>query len=97
MKTHAKRRGTKQTPAARYQATKAAQVQSRIKLLDKVVEELAIVQPRIVVVIGEQALEELNDLGVPLGREQARLVREREHPFLEVGGRVAGSVAGAWP
>jgi uracil-DNA glycosylase family 4 len=35
----------------------------------RVLEELAIVQPRIVVVMGEQALEELNDLGVPLGRE----------------------------
>ena len=31
-------------------------------------DELAIVQPRIVVVMGEEALEELNDLGVPLGR-----------------------------
>jgi uracil-DNA glycosylase len=35
----------------------------------RVLDELAIVQPRIVVVIGEQALDELNDLGVPLGRE----------------------------
>jgi uracil-DNA glycosylase family 4 len=35
----------------------------------RVLDELAIVQPRIVVVIGEQALEELNELGVPLGRE----------------------------
>jgi uracil-DNA glycosylase len=35
----------------------------------RVLEELAIIQPRIVVVMGEQALEELNDLGVPLGRE----------------------------
>jgi uracil-DNA glycosylase family 4 len=35
----------------------------------RVLEELAIVQPRIVVVMGDQALEELNDLGVPLGRE----------------------------
>jgi len=34
----------------------------------RVLEELAIVQPRIVVVMGEEALEELNDLGVPLGR-----------------------------
>ena len=31
--------------------------------------ELAIVQPRIVVVMGEEALHELNDLDVPLGRE----------------------------
>jgi uracil-DNA glycosylase family 4 len=34
----------------------------------RVLEELAIVQPRIVVVMGEEALEELNMLGVPLGR-----------------------------
>jgi uracil-DNA glycosylase family 4 len=34
----------------------------------RVLEELAIVQPRIVVVMGEDALEELNSLGVPLGR-----------------------------
>jgi uracil-DNA glycosylase family 4 len=34
----------------------------------RVLEELAIVQPRIVVVMGEAALSELNDLGVPLGR-----------------------------
>ena len=37
----------------------------------RVLEELAIVQPRIVVVMGEPALEELNDLGVPLGRRLA--------------------------
>jgi uracil-DNA glycosylase len=35
----------------------------------RVLEELTIVAPRIVVVMGEQALAELNDLGVPLGRE----------------------------
>ena len=35
----------------------------------RVLEEIAIVQPRIVVVMGEEALEELNGLGVPLGRE----------------------------
>ena len=34
----------------------------------RVLEELAIVQPRIVVVMGEEARAELNDLGVPLGR-----------------------------
>ena len=33
----------------------------------RVLEELAIVQPRIVVVMGEQALGELNGLGVPIG------------------------------
>ena len=35
----------------------------------RVLTELAIVQPRIVVVMGEDALSELNELGVPLGRE----------------------------
>jgi uracil-DNA glycosylase len=35
----------------------------------RVLDELAIVQPRIVVVMGEEALEELNTLRVPLGRE----------------------------
>ena len=34
----------------------------------RVLEELAVVQPRIVVVMGEEARVELNDLGVPLGR-----------------------------
>ncbi len=34
----------------------------------RVLDELAIVQPRIVVVMGDEALEELNALGVPLGR-----------------------------
>jgi uracil-DNA glycosylase len=34
----------------------------------RVLEELAVVQPRMVVVMGEPALAELNDLGVPLGR-----------------------------
>jgi uracil-DNA glycosylase len=33
----------------------------------RVLEELAIVQPRIVVAMGAEALEELNGLGVPLG------------------------------
>jgi uracil-DNA glycosylase family 4 len=32
----------------------------------RVLDELAVVQPRIVVVMGEEALEELNGLGVPL-------------------------------
>ena len=35
----------------------------------RVLDELAIVQPRIVVVMGDYALMELNDLGVPLGRQ----------------------------
>jgi uracil-DNA glycosylase family 4 len=34
----------------------------------RVLEEFAIVQPRIVVAMGEEALGELNDLDVPLGR-----------------------------
>ncbi len=34
----------------------------------RVLEELAVVQPRIVVVMGEEARTELNELGVPLGR-----------------------------
>lgn len=34
----------------------------------RVLDELAIVQPRMVVVMGEPALEELNELGLPLGR-----------------------------
>jgi uracil-DNA glycosylase family 4 len=35
----------------------------------RVLEELAIVQPRMVVVMGEEALQELNDLGIPLAAE----------------------------
>ncbi len=35
----------------------------------RLVEELAIVQPKIVVIMGEDALNVLNDLGVPLSRE----------------------------
>ena len=38
----------------------------------RVLDELAIVQPRIVVVMGEEALVELNDLTVPLARELER-------------------------
>src|SRR4051812_23869128 len=34
----------------------------------RVLDEMAIVQPRIVVVMGEPALRELNELGLPLGR-----------------------------
>src|SRR5436309_6237448 len=36
--------------------------------IERIVEELAIVQPRIVVVMGERALETLNDVEVPLAR-----------------------------
>jgi uracil-DNA glycosylase family 4 len=35
----------------------------------RVLEELAIVQPRIVVVMGDEALDELNGLGVPIATE----------------------------
>jgi uracil-DNA glycosylase family 4 len=37
--------------------------------IERVVEEIAIVQPKIVVIMGEGALEVLNDLDVPLSRE----------------------------
>jgi uracil-DNA glycosylase family 4 len=37
----------------------------------RVLTELAIVQPRMVVVMGDEALVELNELAVPLGREVA--------------------------
>ncbi|MDX6584155.1 MAG: uracil-DNA glycosylase, partial [Solirubrobacterales bacterium] len=36
--------------------------------IERIVEEIAIVQPRIVVVMGEDALAVLNDLDVPLAR-----------------------------
>ena len=36
--------------------------------IERLVEELAIVQPRCVVVMGERALEAINDVGVPLAR-----------------------------
>jgi uracil-DNA glycosylase family 4 len=36
--------------------------------VERLLEELAIVQPKIVVVMGEDALEVVNDLDVPLGR-----------------------------
>jgi uracil-DNA glycosylase family 4 len=37
--------------------------------VERLVEELAIVAPKIVVVMGEDALVVVNDLGMPLGRE----------------------------
>jgi uracil-DNA glycosylase family 4 len=37
--------------------------------VERIVEELAIVQPRIVVVMGEPALRTLNEVGVPLAQE----------------------------
>jgi uracil-DNA glycosylase len=36
--------------------------------VERIVEEIAIVQPRMVVVMGERALETLNEVGVPLAR-----------------------------
>jgi uracil-DNA glycosylase family 4 len=36
--------------------------------IERIVEEIAIVQPRIVVVMGESALEALNDVDLPLSR-----------------------------
>jgi uracil-DNA glycosylase len=36
--------------------------------VERIVEEIQIVQPRIVVVMGEQALETLNEVEIPLGR-----------------------------
>jgi uracil-DNA glycosylase len=42
----------------------------------RVLDELALVQPRLVVVMGEEALEELNMLGVPLGSEVRALPGE---------------------
>ena len=37
--------------------------------VERIVEEIAIVQPRMIVVMGERALELLNEVGVPLARE----------------------------
>src|SRR5215216_7441457 len=42
----------------------------------RVLDELAVVQPRLVVVMGEEALEELNALGVPLASELRALPGE---------------------
>ena len=36
--------------------------------VERIVEEIAIVQPRCIVVMGERALETLNEVGVPLAR-----------------------------
>jgi uracil-DNA glycosylase len=42
-------------------------------------EELAIVSPKIVVVMGEEALAVVNDLGIPLGRELEPEPGELQH------------------
>jgi uracil-DNA glycosylase family 4 len=36
--------------------------------VERIVEEIAIVQPRCIVVMGERALETINDVGVPMAR-----------------------------
>ena len=45
----------------------------------RLVEELAIVAPRIVVVMGEEALAVVNELGVPLSRELLPTIGEVQH------------------
>jgi uracil-DNA glycosylase family 4 len=47
--------------------------------IGRLVEELAIVQPKIVVVMGEDALNVINDLGVPLSRELTASPGELQH------------------
>jgi uracil-DNA glycosylase len=47
--------------------------------INRLVEELAIVQPKIVVVMGEDALTVINDLGVPLSRELIPAPGELQH------------------
>ena len=49
---------------------------SALECRARVLVELAIVAPRIVVVMGESALEDLNDLGVPLARRLEPLAGE---------------------
>jgi uracil-DNA glycosylase family 4 len=51
----------------------------------RLVEELAIVQPKIVVVMGTEALAVLNDVGIPLAREVAETpgVLQRLTPSIE--------------
>jgi uracil-DNA glycosylase family 4 len=44
--------------------------------VERVVEEIAIVQPRCIVVMGERALETLNELGVALARELEPILGE---------------------
>jgi uracil-DNA glycosylase family 4 len=44
----------------------------------RVLDEIAIVQPRMIVVMGDEALEELNMLRVPLGREIEAKTGERQ-------------------
>ena len=54
--------------------------------LERIVEEIAIVQPRCIVVMGERSLETLNDVEVPLSRELEPKLGELQHltPTIEV-------------
>jgi uracil-DNA glycosylase family 4 len=45
----------------------------------RLIEELAIVQPKMVVVMGSDALAVINDLGIPLARELAPTPGELQH------------------
>ena len=47
--------------------------------ISRLVEELAIVQPKMVVVMGEDALAVINELGVPLSRELVPTPGELQH------------------
>jgi uracil-DNA glycosylase family 4 len=50
--------------------------QAALECVARVVEEIAVVQPRIVVVMGERALATLNDLQLPLSRHVEPLLGE---------------------
>ena len=54
--------------------------------IERIVEEIAIVQPRCIVVMGERALETLNDLEIPLSSELDPSLGELQHltPTIEV-------------
>ncbi|WP_041730082.1 uracil-DNA glycosylase family protein [Conexibacter woesei] len=47
--------------------------------VERIVEELAIVQPKIVVVMGEEALHVVNDLDIPLARELEQVPGAIQH------------------
>jgi uracil-DNA glycosylase len=54
--------------------------------IERIVEEIAIVQPRCIVVMGDRALEALNDVEVPLSRELEPHLGELQNltPSIEV-------------
>ncbi|MDX6581911.1 MAG: uracil-DNA glycosylase [Solirubrobacterales bacterium] len=54
--------------------------------VERIVEEIAIVQPRCIVVMGERALEALNEVGVPLSSELEPRMGELQNltPTIEV-------------